>query len=441
VKVRGEVDRSNERAIREAGQRVSEAAKARRIAVTGLGAVTPVGTGKEEVWASLLAGRLGFAPVASFDTSSFNVHLGAEVRGFSPARYVRRQDPGRMGRASQLAIAAARLALADAGLGGEPVEAGEPVEVTEVAPELAGVAMGTTSGEPREVERFDDRYLAGELDAVGAEFMTLYPCHMIAAHVARELGFAGVNTMIPAACAAGNYALAHAVDVLRAGRAELMLAGGADAFSRITYAGFSRLGAIAPERCQPFDRRRKGMIPGEGAAVLVLEPLDAARRRGARIYAEVAGYGLSCDAHHMTAAHPEGDGAVRAMSRALADAGVAPEQVSYISAHGTGTPTNDRLEAIAVGRVFGAETRVPISSIKSMLGHTMGAASAIEAAVCALAVANDEIPPTMGLEDPENDLDYVPNVSRRLHVEVAMNNAYAFGGNNASTIFRKCELS
>ena len=426
---------------------MSTAAPARRIAVTGLGAVTPVGTGKEEVWANLLAGRLGFAPVASFDTQAFNVHLGAEVRGFSPAPYVRRLDPARLGRASQLAIAAARLALADAGLGeeaggpGGPLEPGEPFGVGEVAAALAGVAMGTTSGEPREVERFDDRYLAGELDAVGAEFMTLYPCHMIAAHVARELGFAGINTMIPAACAAGNYALAHAVDVLRAGRAELMLAGGADAFSRITYAGFARLGAIAPERCQPFDRRRKGMIPGEGAAVLVLEPLDTARRRGARIYAEVAGYGLSCDAHHMTAAHPEGDGAVRAMSRALADAGVAPEQVSYISAHGTGTPTNDRLEAIAVGRVFGAGTRVPISSIKSMLGHTMGAASAIEAAVCALAVATDEIPPTMGLEDPENDFDYVPNEARRLRVEVAMNNAYAFGGNNASTIFRKCEVS
>ena len=426
---------------------MSTAAPARRIAVTGLGAVTPVGTGKEEVWANLLAGRLGFAPVASFDTQAFNVHLGAEVRGFSPAPYVRRLDPARLGRASQLAIAAARLALADAGLGeeaggpGGPLEPGEPFGVGEVAAALAGVAMGTTSGEPREVERFDDRYLAGELDAVGAEFMTLYPCHMIAAHVARELGFAGINTMIPAACAAGNYALAHAVDVLRAGRAELMLAGGADAFSRITYAGFARLGAIAPERCQPFDRRRKGMIPGEGAAVLVLEPLDTARHRGARIYAEVAGYGLSCDAHHMTAAHPEGDGAVRAMSRALADAGVAPEQVSYISAHGTGTPTNDRLEAIAVGRVFGAGTRVPISSIKSMLGHTMGAASAIEAAVCALAVATDEIPPTMGLEDPENDFDYVPNEARRLRVEVAMNNAYAFGGNNASTIFRKCEVS
>ena len=424
---------------------MSEAAKGRRVAVTGLGTVTPVGTGKDEVWANLLAGRLGFGPVTSFDTRAFNVHLGAEVRGFSSAPYVRRLDPGRMGRASQLAIAAARLALADAGLccrlgeHDEHDEHGEHGEIIE--PARAGVAMGTTSGEPREVERFDDRYLAGELDAVGAEFMTLYPCHMIAAHVARELGFAGINTMIPAACAAGNYALAHAVDVLRAGRAELMLAGGADAFSRITYAGFARLGAIAPERCQPFDRRRKGMIPGEGAAVLVLEPFDAARRRGARIYAEVAGYGLSCDAHHMTAAHPEGDGAVRAMSRALADAGLAPEQVSYISAHGTGTPTNDRLEAIAVGRVFGAGMRVPISSIKSMLGHTMGAASAIEAAVCALAVATDEIPPTMGLEDPENDFDYVPNEARRLRVEVAMNNAYAFGGNNASTIFRKCEVS
>ncbi|HLX10163.1 MAG TPA: beta-ketoacyl-[acyl-carrier-protein] synthase family protein [Thermoanaerobaculia bacterium] len=408
-----------------------------RIVITGIGAVTPLGTGRDDLWTGLLAGRLGFAPVESFDTAGFNVHLGAEVRGFSPAAHVRTLDPARLGRASQLAIAAARLALADARVGQlDDWHDGQPAGV---AAERAGVALGTTSGESREIERFDDRFLAGELDAVGGEFMERYPCQMIAVHVARELGLAGINTMIPAACAAGNYALAHAVDVLRAGRADLMLAGGADAFSRTTFTGFARLGAIAPERCQPFDRRRRGMIPGEGAAVLVLEPLAAARRRGARIYAEVAGYGLSCDAHHMTAAHPEGEGAVRAMARALADAGVAPEEVSYISAHGTGTPTNDRLEAIAVGRVFGARTRVPISSIKSMLGHTMGAASAIEAAVCALAVAHDEIPPTMGLEEPEGDLDYVPNVARRLRVEVAMNNAYAFGGSNASTIFRKCE--
>jgi len=402
-----------------------------RIAVTGLGLVTPIGAGRDEVWKGLLAGRSGFAPVESFDTRAFSVHLGAEVRGFQAEPYVRHLDCRSLGRASQLAIAAARMALDDAG-----------IEPSQLAPERAGVVMGTTSGEPLEVERFDDRFLAGELDLVGAEFISLYPCHMIAAHVARELGFSGPNAMIPTACAAGNYAIAHAMDVLRAGRADVMLAGGADAFSRITYTGFARLGANAPERCQPFDRNRKGMIPGEGAAVLVLEPLEKALARGARVYAELAGYGLSCDAHHMTAAHPEGDGAARAMQRALADAGATPEEVSYVSAHGTGTPTNDRLETLAVKRVFGAAARrTPMSSIKSMIGHTMGAASAIEAAVCALAVAEDRIPPTMNLEEPEDDdLDYVPNEARDTRVLLAMNNAYAFGGNNASVLLRKCEL-
>jgi 3-oxoacyl-[acyl-carrier-protein] synthase II len=300
--------------------------------------------------------------------------------------------------------------------------------------------MGTTSGEPLEVERFDDHYTAGDLGPLGGEFIARYPCHNIAANVASEVGFAAGAVMIPTACAAGNYAIAHAADRLAAGRADLMLAGGADAFSRITFTGFARLGAIAPDVCRPFDRHRKGMIPGEGAAVLVLEPLGRALARGATIYAEVAGYGLSCDAHHMTAAHPEGDGAARAMEQALAAAGLAPDDVSYVSAHGTGTPVNDRLEAAAVRRVFGARARrVPTSSIKSMLGHTMGAASAIEAAACALACATDRLPPTIHFEepDPECDLDVVPNQAREVAVEVAMNNAYAFGGNNASVIFRK----
>jgi 3-oxoacyl-[acyl-carrier-protein] synthase II len=398
----------------------------RRIGVTGLGAVTPLGLGHAELWGNLLAGRVSFAPIESFDSSAFNVHLGAEVRGFSPAGHVRRQDPTRLGRATQMAVAAARMALEDAGL------------ETDVERPTAGVAMGTTSGEPREVERFDDLYLADRLHEIGPELIGRYPCHMIPVYVAREFGFGGANVMIPTACAAGNYALAHALDLLRSGRADLMLAGGADAFSRITYTGFARLGAIAPERCQPFDRQRKGLIPGEGAAVLVLEPLDAARKRGARVYAELAGYGLSCDAHHMTAAHPEGEGAARAMERALADAHLAPADVRYISAHGTGTPTNDRLETIAVRRVFGASVP-PMSSVKSMLGHTMGAASAIEAAVCALAVSQDRVPPTMNLEDPEDTLDFIPNVAREMRVDVAMNNAYAFGGNNACTLFRKFE--
>ncbi len=401
------------------------------IVVTGIGLVTPVGMGRERVWSNLLAGKSGIGPVESFDTHAFNVHLGGEVRGFQPQEHLRRLDPSRVGRASQLAIAAAYLALEDAGLAPEEIEA-----------ERAGVIMGTTSGEPQEVERFDDRWVADELAQVGCEFMERYPCHMIPSNIASELGFGGVNMMIPAACAAGNYAIAEALDALRWGRADVVLAGGADSFSRITFTGFARLGAIAPECCQPFDLDRKGMIPGEGSGVLVLESLERARRRGAPIYAEVAGYGLSCDAHHMTAAHPQGDGAARAMEQALQRSGIAPEEVHYLSAHGTGTATNDRLETIAVERVFGPRANgTPISSIKSMLGHTMGAASAIEAAVCALAVHTGWIPPTINFRqpDPQCDLDCVPNEARQMAVPVAMNNAYAFGGTNASVIFRQVE--
>ena len=222
--------------------------------------------------------------------------------------------------------------------------------------------------------------------------------------------------------------MAFAFDQLRAGRADAMLAGGADAFSRITYTGFARLGAIAPEVCQPFDRNRKGMVPGEAAAVLVLEPLSRALERGASIYAEVAGYGLSCDAHHMTAAHPTGDGAARAMAAALATSELEAEAVSYISAYGTDAD-NDKLETLAVKRVFGERARrAPSARIKSMLGHTMGAASAIEAAVCALAIRDGIVPPTINYRDPdpECDLDVVPNEARSLSVEVAMNNAYRF---------------
>lgn len=401
----------------------------RSVVVTGIGAVTPVGTGREVFWEALLAGRSGFAPVRSFDTSKMNVHVGAEVQDFDPTEHVLTQDPTTLGRASQLAVAAGRLALADAGLSHGVAD-----------PERAGVVMGTTSGEPVEVELYNDRFVAEEIDRIGPELVTRYPCHTIAAHLASEVGFMGANAMIPTACAAGNYAIAHALDLLRTGRADLMLAGGADAFSRITYTGFARLGAIAPEICRPFDRERKGMIPGEGAAVLVLEPAESAAARGATVYAEVVGYGLSCDAHHMTAAHPEGDGPARAMEQALRTAGIAPEEVSYVSAHGTGTPTNDRLETKAVHRVFGDGARkVPVSSVKSMLGHTMGAASAIEAAVCALAAWSGRVPPTMNFQeaDPECDLDVVPNEAREHPVEVAMNNAYAFGGNNASVLFRR----
>jgi 3-oxoacyl-[acyl-carrier-protein] synthase II len=397
-----------------------------RVVITGLGIISPLGIGLDRFWSGLLEGRCGISPVTSFDTAAFRVKNGAEVRDFRAEDHL--PNPGATGgRASQMAAAAARMAMADAGL-----------EITDL--DRAGVAMGTTSGEPLEIERFDDLFIAGRLDEVGPELIGRYPCHTIAGAVAAELGFAGENAMIPAACAAGNYAVGYAFDALTQCRMDVMLAGGADAFSRITYTGFARLGGVSPDVCRPFDRNRLGMIPGEGAAVLVLEREDGARRRGARIYAEVAGYGLSCDAHHMTAAHPEGDGLARAIHRALRSAQVNLDEVDYISAHGTGTKTNDKLETLALERAFGERARqIPVSSIKSMIGHTMGAASAFESAVCALAVQTDRVPPTIHFEepDPECDLDCVPNVARELTVELALNNASAFGGNNASVLFRK----
>lgn len=402
-----------------------------RIVVTGIGVVTSIGMGRQTFWDHLLAGQSGISPVESFDTGAYSVHRGGEVKGFSPEGYVRNQNPVELGRSSQMAIAAARLALTDAGL-----DAGY------LDPAMTGVSMGTTSGEPNQVEQFNDAYVAQEPERIGPEFISRYPCHRIAGYLASEFGLMGCNMMIPAACAAGNYAIAYAFDAIRSGRARVMLAGGADAFSRITYTGFARLFAIAPEKCQPFALNRKGMMPGEGAGILILEALDHAFDRKASIYAEVGGYGLSCDAFHMTGGHPDGDGAMRAMQQALAASGLAPEDVDYISAHGTGTKSNDQHETIAVKRVFKeAASRVPISSIKSMIGHTMGAASAIEAAVCALAISTSRIPPTINLDepDPECDLDYVPNHAREHTVRVAMNNAYAFGGTNASLILKKFE--
>jgi 3-oxoacyl-[acyl-carrier-protein] synthase II len=405
----------------------------RRVVVSGIGLITAIGEGRKTFWANLLEGQSGVGPVTAFDTSRYPVHNGAEVRTFRAAEYVRRLRLDSIGRASQFAIAAAGLAITDAAL-----------DVGAVDKRRIGVVVGTTSGEPQFIEALDDALLAGEPEQIDRAFVRRYPSHAIAAHVAAEFRLGGVTVTVPIACAAGNGALAFASDAICGGAADAVLAGGADVFSRITYTGFSRLGAIAPERCQPFDRDRKGIIPGEGAAILLLESEEHARARGARAYAEIAGYGLSCDAHHMTSGHPAGDGAVTAMQMALATAGVAPEDVSYISAHGTGTPVNDRLETLAIKRVFGrAAYGIPVSSIKSVLGHAMGAASAIEAATCALAVATDCIPATMHLEhaDPACDLDYVPTVARTHRVNVAMNNAYAFGGNNSCLLLRKYEAA
>ena len=403
----------------------------RRVVITGVGLVTPIGAGRELFWKNLTAGANGIGPVESFDTSAFPVHIGAEVKNFDASGYVRRRSPDALGRGSQLAVAAARMALEDSG-----------IEVSGRDRSRIGVSMGTTSGEPGMVERYNDARKANGLESVPADIGPKYPCNVVPSNIAIEFDLRGPCLMIPTACAAGNYAIGYGFDMIRSGRTDLMLAGGADAFSRIPYMGFARLGAIAPERCQPFDKSRKGMVPGEGAAVLVLEPLEDALARGATIYSEVLGYGVSCDSHHMTAAHPQGDGAIRAMAMALKESGRRTDEVEYISAHGTGTPTNDRVEAIAVRTLFAAHApKVPMSSIKSMIGHTMGAASAIEAVACSLAIHTGMIPPTMNFEEPDegSELDYVPNQARETHPRLVLNNAYAFGGNNASLCLARYE--
>lgn len=399
----------------------------RRAVVTGLGLVTSIGIGKEAFWQNLLAGTQGFKPVNSFDTSGYKVHVGGEIHNFHFEEHSNLEKP--RGRATQFALVAGEAALADAGLRAEDIGA------------VAGVAMGTTSGEPQEVEKLNDHRKTGRAEELGPWFAHTYPCHNIPAGVAATLGLYGTAPMmLPAACAAGNYAVAHAFDQIRLGRAKVMLAGGSDSFSRITYTGFARMFAISPDLCRPFDLNRKGMIPGEGAAFLVVEEYEHARARGAEIYAEVAGYGLTCDAFHMTGSHPESRGAVDAMGKALADSQLTVADIDYISAHGTGTKSNDHHEAQAVIKVFGDYAdKIPVSSIKSMLGHTMGAASAVEAAACCLAIRDHRVPPTMNYETPDPDcrLDVVANESRKHRVRVAMNNAYAFGGTNASVIFKE----
>jgi len=330
-----------------------------------------------------------------------------------------------MNRATQMAVASAKLAWDDAGL-----TAGDAAERT------IGVSHGTTLGAAQAIEDVDALLIQQRELRNGLLYQM--PTHAAPSAIAREFNSHGPNFMFSTACAAGNYAIAYAHDLIRMGRAHIVLAGASDAVSRIEYTGFNQFKAVAPEKCRPFDKNRKGMVPAEGAGTLIIEPLEAALRRKATIYAEIGGYGLSCDAHHMTTATVEGISAC--MEKALREAGIAKEEVSYISAHGTGTVANDKMECASIREVFGPLYKgIPVSSIKSMLGHTMGAASALEAIACALIVRHDMIPPTINYEtpDPECDIDCVPNNARAHKVTIALNNSYAFGGNNASLVIKK----
>ena len=401
----------------------------KRIVITGVGVISPIGNQKDVFWDALISGTSGVSEVKAFDTSVFKVHKGCEVKDFKYDNYSGNGSSREIGKASQFAIAAAKFAIEDSNVGLDNID-----------PERAGVSIGTTAGEIQILEKVNYvRHEKGD-DSVDPGLFLKHPCVNMPSNISIEFGFKGPSTIIPTACAAGNYAIGYACDLIKLGRADIMLAGGSDPFSKVAFVGFSRLNAIAPDICQPFDKDRKGLLVGEGAGMLVLESLEGALARNANIYAEILGYGLSCDGYHITIPHPEGDGVTSAMEKALESAKIKPEDVQYMSAHGTGTVANDKAETISIKKVFGEHAKkLAISSIKSMLGHTMGAASAIEAVACALAIKEGVIPPTINYEtkDPECDLDFVPNVKREMQVDIAMNNAYAFGGNNSSLILKK----
>ncbi|MCP2163197.1 beta-ketoacyl-[acyl-carrier-protein] synthase family protein [Goodfellowiella coeruleoviolacea] len=396
-----------------------------RVVLTGIGVVSSIGIGAEEFAAGLRAGRSGARPISVFDTTGFEHANGCEVVGFDPSRWLRDLDPSTMGKASQFSVAAARMAVADAGLAGQLTD------------KRGLVTVGTTDGESFDLDRLVETEVEDGPEAMDGAGARRVPAPLLSLSIARELRLGNVSAYtIATACSAGNYAIGDGFDAVRSGEVDFALCGGADAMCRKTFAGFYRLGTIAPEFCQPFDVDRKGILTGEGAGMLVLESLDSAVRRGARIYAEVLGYGLNCDAYHQVA--PNQSSIERCMRLALDDAGVKPHEVDLISAHGTGTKANDITETRAIRQVYGDRPPRTIS-VKSMLGHTMGAASALGTIACALAITHGFVPPTINhrVTDPECEIDCVPNESVAADLRVVQNNGMAFAGNNASVILGK----
>ncbi len=399
----------------------------KRVVITGIGIVSSIGIGQEIFWENLIRGTSGISQVTSIDTSNHMTHRGGEVKNFIPEEFFNRKLVKFMSRGTQLALAATKLALKDSNLDQE-VRSKKKI----------GFCLGTTLGELPALEIMDRDWIFKGLEAIENRVAFQFPTTNMASFVSYECKFRGPMRIFTTACAAGNYAIGFGYDLIQYGEADIVLAGGADAFAWIPFTGFNQFRSVAPEKCQPFDLNRKGMMVGEGGGILVLETLENALARGANIYAEILGYGLSCDAFHVT--NTQTDGIYQCMKDALRQTGIEKESVDYISAHGTGTKQNDKSEAEAINRLFGQRTKdILVSSIKSMLGHTMGAAAAIEAATCCLVVKNDIVPPTINYEtpDPECEIDCVPNVSRKKQIEIALNNGFGFGGNNATLVVKK----
>ena len=411
----------------------------RRVVVTGLGLVTPVGNSVEESWRALVAGTSGAARIAHFDPAKLDTRFACEVKGFDPLAWMDRKEAKRMDGFCHYAMAATQQAVQDAGLAG-----GFP------DPKTTGVIIASGIGGIQTFEEQCNIYLTKGPGRVSPFFVPMYIPNMAAGLVSMKYGLQGPNYCTVSACASSAHAIGEAFRLIEDGDTEMMIAGGAEAaITGLAMAGFGNMKALStrnesPETAsRPFDKDRDGFIMGEGAAILILEELERARNRGAKIYAEMVGYGASADAHHVTAPAPGGEGAVRAMTAALADAKVPASAVDYINAHGTSTPYNDLYETMAIKTVFGDRAKsIAVSSTKSMTGHLLGAAGAIEGMFCSLALREGVIPPTMNYTtpDPECDLDYVPNAPRRQAIRYAMSNSFGFGGTNSVLLFGRFEV-
>lgn len=410
----------------------------KRAVITGLGAITPIGIGADQFWNSLLAGKSGIVRITRFDASDYSTQIAGEVKDFDPTQYIDKKEAKRMDRCTQFAVAASKMALEDSGLDLEKEDRSR-----------IGTFIGTGIGG---IDTLHDQYKVlfdKGPGRISPFFVPMMIANMPAGQTSITFGLQGPCSCVVTACATGTDSIGEAFKAIQRGDADVMLAGGTEAaISPAAVAGFCAMKAMStrndePEKAsRPFDKDRDGFVMGEGAGVIVIESLEHALARGAKIYAEISGYGRNADAFHITAPAPEGAQAAKCMALAMADAGVKPEEVDYINAHGTSTPLNDKNESLAIKALFGAHAdSVSVSSIKSMTGHLLGAAGGIEAVATALTVLNDMMPPTINYDnpDPELDLDYVPNQAKAKKVRAALSNSFGFGGHNATILLKKYE--
>jgi len=409
----------------------------RRVVVTGLGIVCPVGIGVDESWRGIVAGKSGIGPITQFDASSFPTRIAGEVKGFEPEKYMDKKEIRRNDRFIQLAMAAGEMAMKDSGL-----------DMSKEDPERIGAIVGAGLGGLDTLEGTHKLFLEKGVKRIGPFFIPSLIVNLAPGQLALKYGLKGPNYSPVSACATSNHSIGDAMMLIERGMADVMLTGGAEAtITPLGIGGFCAARALserndAPEKAsRPFDKNRDGFVSGEGSGILVVEEYERAKKRGARIYCELGGYGATADAYHITAPAPGGEGGARAMKMALADAGLNPEQVGYVNTHGTSTPQGDPAECQAVKKVFGehAKRGLAISSTKSMTGHLLGAAGGVEAVFSVLALATGVLPPTINVEeqDPECDLDVVPNVAREKRVDAVLSNSFGFGGTNAVLCFKR----